>query len=97
MFFSFYSTGAPRLGKLEINSGIYITQVKSINYLGVTVDQSLKWDEDVKNRTKRIKGLLFKFKYLRAHLNNNYQIVSVYFLQLLSVSPIGQISESFLI
>lgn len=52
-----------------IDSEIHSAQVENIRYLGVTIDQQLKWDERMKNLTKSIKVLLFKFEYLRAYLN----------------------------
>lgn len=58
--------------KKNVNCGCpNINQTYSIKYLGVIVDQHLRWADHVKYLTNRLRRLIFKFYQAREILNKN--------------------------
>jgi hypothetical protein len=98
MPFSLTATGAPRETKfLRMHSCRdltndcvcpHISSCKEIKYLGLIIDQHLRWDAYLGALTKRLGKLLYVFKTLRNVLNDNI-IKSVYFALFQSVMLYG--------
>lgn len=65
---SSYQNHLPNFSELNILSRLTQTKIKSVSnikYLGIYLDNHLRWDVHVKNTHKKIRGLLHKFKVLR--------------------------------
>ena len=63
--------------KLSESSEDVIKGVTHTKYLGVLIDQYLKWDRQIEKIVKVIKGLIHKFYMLREILNKNL-LVTIY-------------------
>ena len=66
--FSSYSNGLPKYNSVNIeheDTSVAIASVKSIKYLGITIDCHLKWDVHVNNIVKKLRSLLPIFKYFK--------------------------------
>lgn len=70
MVFGSSKQSLPTFGDLNIDNEICIAETKYIKYLGITIDSQLRWDQHVKNLVNKIRGLLFKFRYLRNYINS---------------------------
>lgn len=70
MVFSSYASGHPDLGDLVFDDGICIAETKHIKYLGITIDSQMRWTKHIKNVVNKLRGLLYKFRYLSKHLNS---------------------------
>lgn len=57
-----------------------ITSAKTIKYLGITIDNHLKWDEHLNTLVKKLRSLLSKFKYLKQFFDIKYLEIMYYAL-----------------
>lgn len=57
-------------GDLHINTDLSIPKAVSVKYLGIVFDQHSKWDQHMIYLTKKLRGILYKFKYLRKNINS---------------------------
>lgn len=67
--FTSYTNTLPDIGPLKINEDVQIPEAESIKYLGITVDRHLRWDLQIMNIIKKVRGLLTRFKLLKEYLN----------------------------
>ena len=67
--FTIYANHLPNLGPLRIEENIEIPEVTSVKYLGILIDRHLRWDLHVNSLTKKLRGLLSTFKYLKTYLD----------------------------
>lgn len=67
--FTSYANNLPNMGPLNIGLNSQIPEAQSVKYLGIIVDRHLRWDLQIKNIAKKIRGLLYKFKYLKDFLS----------------------------
>lgn len=69
--FSVYKNTLPEYKTLTINSSSNIVNIEAVNhikYLGVTIDQHLRWDVHVSNLARTLRSILYKFKLLKSFL-----------------------------
>ncbi len=78
--FTSYKDKLPKIGSLQVNQEIAIPETESIKYLGIILDQNLKWNLHVKHVTQKIRALISKFKYLKNYLDIKHLIVIYYSL-----------------
>lgn len=71
MVFTSYSNHLPDLGPIEIDRNLNILESESVKYLGMIIDRHFRWDLQIKNVIKKVRGLLAKFKYLKNYLDTN--------------------------
>lgn len=64
-----YRSGAPNFGCLRVDEETCIPEATEIKYLGITIDQNLRWDKHINNVVKKLRGLLYKFRYLKKYLD----------------------------
>lgn len=67
--FTSYSNHLPNLGPLKIEETIEIPEVTSVKYLGIIIDRHMRWNLHVNSLTKKLRGLLSTFKYLKSYLD----------------------------
>lgn len=71
--FTSYKNNLPNLGPLNINSDenniILINEAECVKYLGIIIDRHLRWDLQVNSIIRKLRPLLFKFKYLKQFLD----------------------------
>lgn len=67
--FSIYKNNEPDWDRLQITNNNVIPECDFIKYLGVTIDKHLKWNIHINNVTKKLRGLLPKFNYLKSFLD----------------------------
>lgn len=58
----------PDYSTLNINENIKIAKVNKIKYLGVIIDQHMRWDEHAKHLLKKLRYIISRFKYLENYL-----------------------------
>lgn len=81
--FSVYQNPKANLGCLKIRNNdilVNIKQSNSVTYLGVVVDEHLRWDRHVNNLIRKLRGLLFKFKYLKQIFSIQHMMILYYSL-----------------
>lgn len=76
--FTSLANNLPNFGPMNITATLIIEEAHSMKYLGIVIDKHLRWDLQVKNVTKKIRGLLSRFKYLKQYLGIN-QLKTIYF------------------
>lgn len=67
--FASYSSGLPHIGPLMVTPNLHIPEADSIKYLGITIDRHLKWDMHIKSIVNKLRGILYKIKYLKDYLD----------------------------
>lgn len=80
-FSTYYKADRAKLGDLVIkdtHDTIKIEQSDSVTYLGVVVDQHMRWDKQVIKLISKLRNMLYKFKYLRSILTEK-QLKILYF------------------
>lgn len=83
MPFTSYKNNLPEFQYLTINNhnnNINIKTTNQIKYLGVTIDSHLRWDIHVNNVTQTLRGVLYKFKYLKNLLDTTHMKIIYYAL-----------------
>lgn len=70
--FTSYSNHLPNMGSLIIDSETQIPEATSMKYLGIVIDRHLRWDLQIQNIIKKLRGLLPRFKYLKGILNETH-------------------------
>lgn len=82
------------------NGNITIENTEYIKYLGITIDQHLRWNKHVDTLIKKLRGVLFKFKSLKQILNEDNLKIAYYGLvqSLLQYGIIawGSVSRNYL-
>lgn len=80
--FSSYNNKKANLRCLKIDSvnSTCIKQVNSTTYLGVTIDEHLRWEKHVNNLVRKLRGLLYKFRYLKEVLDRKQLTILYYSL-----------------
>lgn len=74
--FSLTSANRPDYNTIEINNiNDPIKEVTSTKYLGIVVDNKLKWDQHATYLTKKIRYLIHKFYLLNRILNQNLLLI----------------------
>ncbi len=68
MPFSTYKNFLPKLGNIKI-ANYEIPETTSFKYLGIKMDNSLRWDLHINELVQKIRGLLSRFSYLRDFLS----------------------------
>lgn len=77
--FASYITGLPTIGPIKITECTEIPEASHIKYLGVKIDRHLRWDEHLKELTRKLRGLLFKIKCLKKHMKSIKHLNMVYY------------------
>lgn len=76
MAFSLTKTGRPSYDSISMNdSALEIFSVSKTKYLGIIIDQFLKWTDHIEYLTKRIRKLVYKFYSLRDFLNTKLLVM----------------------
>ena len=88
--FAYYINSLPKIEKLEIDN-VVIKRAKSVKYLGVDIDENLRWSEHVKNVIKRLRYLPLAFYKMKNFLNKN-QMLIIYHALCASVMHYGIIT-----
>lgn len=78
--FTSYVNNLPDMGPLNIDALTQIPEADSVKYLGIIVDRHLRWDLQIQNIIKKIRGLLSRFKYLKQYLDISHLKVLYYAL-----------------
>lgn len=76
--FASYESGLPKYGNIDIDTNTSIPAAKSANYLGVIIDCHLRWDEHVKNLTRKLRGIIYKFKALKKICMQEKYLIMIY-------------------
>lgn len=66
--FSSYESGLPNLGPINIHqTNLRISEAKDgcMKYLGIIIDRHMRWDCQCQYVAKKLRGLMYKFKYLQ--------------------------------
>ena len=80
----------PDIGPIALQHGDYIIELppaNEIKYLGVTIDNSLKWNTHINNIIIKIRSMLAKFKYLKQFLDEKYLLILYHALVESRISP----------
>ncbi|KAL3272117.1 hypothetical protein HHI36_022580 [Cryptolaemus montrouzieri] len=67
MPFSCYSSGFPLFKELEIEKiekTVKIATKETVKYLGVLIDQNLRWDYHIELLVKSLRSLIYLFRFL---------------------------------
>lgn len=78
MIFNSYSGQSPDLGSLMVSPDVKIREQKTVKYLGIILDQHMRWDHHVGYMVNKIRFLLGRFAILRRYLNFS-QLRTLYF------------------
>lgn len=78
--FTSYANNLPNLGPLSIDQNQQIPEAESIKYLGIIIDRHLRWDLQILNLIKKVRGLLTRFKYLQEYLEEKQLKILYYSL-----------------
>lgn len=70
--FTPYAQTSPNIENLRVHPDIIIPRANSIKYLGIIVDQHLRWDQHTAELTKRIRFLISKFQYIKEFLGGRH-------------------------
>lgn len=76
--FGLYKNSIPNLDTLTVRSENELLQVKGTNnikYLGIYIDCHLRWDVHINYVVKKLRKLVYMFKYIREILNTNNLII----------------------
>lgn len=76
--FTSYTPGLPNFKELNISSTVSIPETASIKYLGIVIDRHLKWDEHVKYINRKLRGLLYRFKYVTRYVEDRKNLHILY-------------------
>lgn len=80
MVFTSYNIHLPDLGPLVINGDLKILESESVKYLGIIIDRHFRWDRQIQNIIKKVRGLLAKFKYLKFYIDISHLRILYYAL-----------------
>lgn len=70
--FTSYANNLPLIENLKIDEDLVIPVAKSVKYLGIAIDEHLRWDLQANNVANKIRNLIGRFKYLKEFLNVTY-------------------------
>lgn len=76
MPFTCYRNRLPEYKMLSITNNSKIQATSEIKYLGLTIDQHLRWDRHILNIVNTLRSMLFRFKYFS-------NILEIYHLRIL--------------
>lgn len=76
--FTSYANNLPNFGPLNIDQNQQIPEAESIKYLGIIIDRHFRWDLQILNLIKKVRGLLTRFKYLKEYLEEK-QLKTLYY------------------
>lgn len=79
--FASYKNNLPLFETISIandQNPIQIVSTDHIKYLGITIDQHLRWDIHMTNTIKLLRSILYRFKYFRKFLDINHMKI-IYF------------------
>lgn len=83
--YSLNNKGQPKNLQIRISdSGHVLTKVKEITYLGVIIDENLKWQSQINKTVTRVRRTIYKFRELRKYLDKKI-LRQVYFALIQSV------------
>lgn len=71
-------SGAEDLENLHINEELVIPKADSVKYLGIEIDKHLKWDQHMIYLTRKLRGILYKFKHIRMNINSTKHLNMLY-------------------
>ncbi|KAK9879746.1 hypothetical protein WA026_006807 [Henosepilachna vigintioctopunctata] len=63
MPFSSYSNNIPDMGNLSIPDGSQIPATRSVNYLGILLDENMKGDKHIEQLVRNMRGLTISCTY----------------------------------
>lgn len=97
--FSIYENMQPKFAELSVhtrkcngdkhcNCNLKISKVKSVKYLGITVDQHMRWDSHIINLCNKLRKTIYVFKKLRDILSKT-QMYSFYYALIQSLLSYG--------
>lgn len=78
--FTSYAANLPNIGALTIDENTEIPEAESIKYLGIIIDRHVRWNLQILNIVKKVRGLLPRFKYLRQMLDERHLKIVYYAL-----------------
>lgn len=67
--FCSYANGLPNMGPLKIGTSYEIPEGKMVKYLGIVIDRHLRWDQHIKSLVGKLRGLLYRFRWLSDFLD----------------------------
>ncbi|KAJ8976052.1 hypothetical protein NQ317_012599 [Molorchus minor] len=67
--FYLHEMAAPTFDQLVVDNNFHVTPVTEMKYLGIMIDNNLKWDAHVCYVTKKLRKLVYRFKCLKDILN----------------------------
>ncbi|XP_045480936.1 uncharacterized protein LOC123685322 [Harmonia axyridis] len=70
--------GIPDLGDLNFDDQLYVAKTHSTRYLGVVIDEHLKWDEHITYVSRKLRGILYRFKYIMNYVNSPKHLQMLY-------------------
>lgn len=76
--FASYSSTLPDMGNLKIDDMTEIPEAQYAKYLGIIIDKNLRWDLQINNIAKKLRGLISRFKFLKGFLSIPH-LKTVYF------------------
>ena len=71
--FTTYVNNLPNFRSLNIENRLNIPEADSMKYLGIIIDKHFRWDLQAKYVAQKIRGLLYRFKYLKPCLDIKHQ------------------------
>lgn len=76
--FASYTNNLPEFRFLNIGDNIYISRTEYIKYLGIIVDQHIRWDKQINHILSKTRYLTTRFYHLKSYLTLE-QLKNVYF------------------
>lgn len=66
--FSITNVNRPQFNTIQIDEDTIIREASEVKYLGIIIDQNLKWDNHIDNLTTKVRKLIHKFYQIREFL-----------------------------
>ena len=75
--FGNYKDSVPRIFKLQLNNEI-IRRVVNVKYMGIIIDQHLRWDIEINQKTKRLKYTVLILAKLKSSMSPTNLMTIIY-------------------